>query len=82
MVALSKALAYARSLAGIAGSNPAGGMGVLPLVCVVHCQRRLRRADPSSRGVLPSVYVSMCVLRWYNPPLVVEGVGFKDPHIY
>ena len=63
MAALYKALAYARSLAGIAGSNPAGGMGVLPLVNVVCCQRRLRLADLSFRGVLPSVYVSMCVLR-------------------
>jgi len=42
-----------RSLAGIVGPNPAGDMDV----CVVCCQvkyRSLRRADHSSRGVLPS----------------------------
>jgi len=43
----SKAWICSRSLARIAASNPAGGMDVFP--CVV------RRADPSSRGVLPSM---------------------------
>jgi hypothetical protein len=45
-----------RSLAGIAGSNSAGGMDVclLWVLCVVR-SRSLRRADYSSRGVLPSV---------------------------
>ena len=41
------------SHAGIAGSNPVGGIGVC-LLCVVS----LRRADNSSRGVLKSV---LCV---------------------
>ena len=46
----------ARSLAGIAGSNPAEVMhGCLSLVSVVCCQKSLRLADHSSRGVLPSV---------------------------
>jgi hypothetical protein len=51
-----KAWVCCRSLAGIAGSNPAGGMDVcfLGVFCVV-TYRSLRRADHSSRGVLPSV---------------------------
>jgi hypothetical protein len=48
----SKACVCGRSLAGIASSNPAGGMDVC-LLCVVR-YRSLQRADPSSRGVLPS----------------------------
>jgi len=45
-----------RSLAEIAGSNPAGGMDVclLWMLCVVR-YRSLRRTDPSSTVVLPSV---------------------------
>jgi len=45
----------------ISGLNPAGGMDVCPLwmLCVVRF-RSLRRADHSSRGVLPSVmYLSV-----------------------
>jgi hypothetical protein len=51
----TKAWVCCRSLAGIAGSNPAGGMYVclLCLLCVVK-KRSLRRADHSSRGVLSS----------------------------
>jgi hypothetical protein len=54
--ARSKAYVCGRTLAGIVGSNPTGGMDVCLLysVCVVR-QRSLRRADPSSRGVLPTV---------------------------
>ena len=48
-----------RSLGGIAGSNPAGGVDVLSLVIVVCCQKSLRRADHSSRGVLPTV---VCII--------------------
>jgi hypothetical protein len=45
-----------RSLAGIVGSNPAGGMDVclLWVLCVVRW-RSLRRADHSSRGILLTV---------------------------
>jgi len=45
-----------RSLAGIVGSNPAGGTDVcfLCLLCVVR-YTSLRLADHSSRVVLPSV---------------------------
>jgi len=58
VAASSKVWVCCRSLAGIVGSNPAGGMGVclLWVLCVVR-QRSLRRASHSSRGVLPSVGV-------------------------
>jgi len=44
-----------RSLPGTAGSNPTGDMDVclLSVLCVIK-YRSLRRADHSSRGVLPS----------------------------
>ena len=53
---------FGHSLAGIAGSDPAGSMGVciLWVLCVVRYWS-LRRADHSSRGVLPSVCVCVCV---------------------
>ena len=45
-----------RSLAGIAGSNPAGGMHVciFRVLCIVRL-RFVHRVEHSSRGVLPSV---------------------------
>ena len=54
VAALFKAWVCGRSLAGILGSNPAGGMNVCLLFCVVRL-RSVRRADHSSRGVLPNV---------------------------
>jgi len=43
---------------GIVGTNPAAGMcDCLLLVLSVFRERCLRRDDPSSRGVLPSVCV-------------------------
>jgi hypothetical protein len=56
--ARSKAWVCRRSLVGIAGSNPAGGMDVclLSVWCVVR-YRSLLPADPSSRGVLSHVCV-------------------------
>ena len=61
VAARSKAWVHGRSLAGIAGSNPSGGMDVC-LVCVlcVVRQRSLRLAEHSSRGVLPGVSVFEC----------------------
>ena len=55
VTALSKAWVWGPSLAGIAVSNPAKGIDVylLCVLCVVTWS--LRRADRSSRGVLPSV---------------------------
>jgi len=51
-----------RSHSGIAGSNISRGTDVclLWMLCVVR-YRPLRRADPSSKGILPSVFVSMRV---------------------
>jgi len=45
------------------------GQGCFSLMCVVCCtysKRLLLRADPSSRGVLPSVYMSLSVIRCNN----------------
>jgi hypothetical protein len=61
VAARSKAWVCDLSLAGVAGSNPAIGMDVclLSVLCLVTTLTRgvrsLRRADHSSRGVLPSV---------------------------
>ena len=56
MSSRSKACVYGRSLAGIAGSDPARCMDVCLLwVSVVVRQMSLRRADRSYGGVLPSV---------------------------
>jgi hypothetical protein len=56
VAARSKAWVCGRALAGIVGLNLTGGMHVSLLysVCVVRW-RSLRGADPSSRGVLPTV---------------------------
>jgi len=59
-----------RLLAGVAGSNPAGAMGVCRKWCVVRWSS-LRLADPSSRGVLPSV-VCLSVIRCNINPLHLE----------
>ena len=59
-----------RSLAGIAGSNPAGGMDVSSVSVVRY--RSLQQADHSSRGILSTV-VCHCV-RCRN--LKNEAVGF------
>jgi hypothetical protein len=61
VAAPSKAWVYGRSLAGIAGSNPAGGRD-MSLASVVCCQveiyatgRSLVRRSPTERGVSLSV---------------------------
>jgi len=61
VAARSKAKVCGRSPAEIMGSNPNGGIVVcvLWMLCVVR-YRSLRRADHSSRGVLPTV-VYRCV---------------------
>jgi hypothetical protein len=56
---------HSRSTAGIAGSNP----DVIVKVCLafVLCgYRPQRRADHSSRGVLPNVCVSLCAIKCNN----------------
>jgi hypothetical protein len=63
VAARSKSWVSGRLLAGIAGSNPAGGMDVylLLVLCVVR-YKSLGRADHSSRGDLPGmVYLSVIV---------------------
>ena len=53
--ARSKVWVYSLSLAGSAGSNSAGSMGIC-LASVVHCQVEVSARDGnSSRGVLQSV---------------------------
>jgi hypothetical protein len=61
VAALSQAWVFGRSLTRIVGSNPTGGMDIclLLVLCVVRL-RSLRRADPSSRGVLPSMICLKC----------------------
>jgi len=54
-------------------SNPAGGMDVC-LLCILCVVRPLRLADPSPRGVQPSVYVSLCAIRHNNDPLHQQWV--------
>jgi hypothetical protein len=46
-------------------------------LCIVR-SRSLRRADPSSRGVLLSVWVSLGVIRFNNIPLHLRGAGGRD----
>ena len=68
LAARSKAWVCGGSLAGIAGSNPAGGVNVslLRMLCVVR-QMSLRRTDHSSRGVLPGgMYLGVIV----KPPIL------------
>jgi len=74
VAAWSKALVCGRSLAGNAGSNPAGDMDVClsRLLCIVK-QSCLRRADRSSGTVLPSV---MC-LSVISKPQQWGGIGPK-----
>jgi hypothetical protein len=63
--ARSKAWVCGPLLAGITCSNPTGGMDV-SLLCVLFVvrQRFLRRADHSTRGVLPNV---VCLsLAWHR----------------
>ena len=56
LAAQSKSWVCSRSIAGIAGSNPAEGMDVFLLLVLSFVRyRSLRRADHSSREVLPSV---------------------------
>jgi len=60
----SEAWVCDRSLAGIVGSNPAGGMYVclLKVLCVVR-YRSLRRAYHLSRGVLPIVVCLSVIMK-------------------
>ena len=77
----SKASVYGRSLAGIAGAYPAGGMDVclLGLFCVVR-QMSLRWADPSSRGVPPTLVCHcVCDLQTSKNEAALAHVGLLCP---
>jgi len=70
VAARSKAWVCGRSLAGIAGLNPAGCMAIclLRVLCVARYSS-LRRADHSFRGVLQSVVIchgeaSIMIMPW------------------
>jgi hypothetical protein len=64
-----------RSLVGIVGPNPAGDVDVrlLCVLCVVR-KRSVRRADPSPRGVLPTVCVcvTLSVIKCNNNRLHLQ----------
>ena len=64
MAARSKAWVCGRSLAGIAGSNPAGGRGYVSLVSVVCCQVKVYATGRSDvQGVIPSVVCLSAILK-------------------
>jgi hypothetical protein len=63
------------STAGIVGSNPAGAWMFVCCECCVLSGRSLRHADPSSRGVLPTV-MCHCVWSWnLNNEAALARVG-------
>ena len=63
----------AAHLLGLWVRIPTGsGMFVFCDCCVFYRYRPVRRADPSSRGVLPSVHVSMCVNRRNKYTLLIQ----------
>ena len=80
LAARSQAWVCSRSFAGIAGSVPAGGIYVclLRMLCVVRYWS-VRRTDPSSRGVLSSVYVALCVAGCNSNTLYPQGAGRSGP---
>ena len=61
----------AARLLGLQVSNPTWGHARLSLVRVVCCQRSLRRADHSARGVLSSV-LYLSVIRCNSNPLHLQ----------
>ena len=74
VAAQSKASVCGRSLAGIAGSNPARGIDVciLRVLCAIRW-RSLQRANPSFRGVIQSVSVTECDLAQQQPSTPIMG---------
>jgi hypothetical protein len=76
VAARSKAWVCGRSLAEIAGSNLVRSMDVSLLwVPRVGREKTLQRADPSSRGVLPRVCLSLSVIKSTNNPVYLQWVG-------
>ena len=60
VAARSKAWVCGRSFVGTASWKPAGGVDTCER-CLLCSYKSLRRADPSSRGALPSLCVCVCV---------------------
>jgi hypothetical protein len=73
VAARSNAWVCVRSLAGIAGSNSAGGMFVL--VNVLRCQVEVSVTDRSLVQRSPTEYVSFSVIRCNSNPLHLQWVG-------
>jgi hypothetical protein len=63
---------YGRSLAGVAGSNPAQGVDVCSECFMVLRERLLLRYDVLSREVLPSSCVSFSMMKCNNHPIRVH----------
>ena len=79
LAARSKVWVWIRSLVGIAGTNPVGGVDIcfLRVLCVVRW-RSLQRAEPSSRRVLQYVYVSLSMVRSKNNPLHLQWICTEE----
>jgi hypothetical protein len=79
MAARSKAWVCGRSLAGIAGSNPAGGMHVCREYCVLSgrglCYGLITRPEECYR-----VCVSVSVIRCNNNPVHIQWVGRRGQY--
>jgi hypothetical protein len=54
------------------GSEGSNFTGVSYECGIFYRLRPLRPADPWSRGILPSVYVSVCVIRCSSNPLYLQ----------
>ena len=76
MAARSNAWVCGRTLPGIAGSNPFGGMGVC-LMRVVCCQVEVSATGRSlvQRSPIECVRVYFSVIRCNNNPLYLQWVG-------
>jgi hypothetical protein len=68
-VARSRACVFGRSLAGIAGSNPAGGMNVFNACCVLSGRGLCSRPITCPETPTEYVCVSYCVTRCSSNPL-------------
>ena len=83
MAARSKVRVCGRSLAGIAGSNPAGSIDVCQLSMFrVLSRRSLQRANPSSRKVLPNVMCHCVWRRKHKNEAVLVRFGLRPYNLY
>jgi hypothetical protein len=84
VASLSTAWVCGRSLAGIAGSNPAGGVDVLSLVSVVCCHVEVSATSwslvlrsPTECGMSECVIVKPRKMRRPRPPRGCRAIGKK-----